>query len=278
MSRPAFRYLIFAFLVQFLTILACDGGFVTSSPDPTITMPSTIEGLAMALSDPDYAVRSRAAKAIGEMGPDAAPAIPALAQALSDPSPEMRLFTAEAFSKIGPAAEPALPEIMKALSSDERDQEGPFLVITVGNIGSAAEPAVPLLIDILKYENDDFTRSLAAESLGKIGDPRALTALMEELDSKGGDIFDVRESAIRAVARFDGRARSAIPTLVKLLDDENSYVSEQSACAIAKITGESFPDSEGECKFVSTGNGEARIVVAARKWWEQDGQFQSWDN
>lgn len=275
MQRASNQHLFFMSIVILLIFLACQSAG-TLSPDPTATLPFTIEGLAMALSDPSYAVRFRAAKALRDLGPEASPAVPALAQALSDPRYEMRLFAAEALSEIGPAAASALPEIMAALRSNDRDQEGPHLIITLGNIGTEAGPAVPLLIDILENENDDLTRSLATESLGKIGDPKALPVLVRVLEEERGAIFDVREDVIRTVANFGEHARFTIPLLATLLDDENRNVAELSACTIAKITNEPFIDSEGECSFVSAENEEARIVIAARDWWREEGQFQNW--
>ncbi|MCP4362326.1 MAG: HEAT repeat domain-containing protein [Chloroflexi bacterium] len=279
MRRVSVQHLFFTSIVLFLTILACDGRFKTPPPAPTVIIPTTVEELAIALSDPNYAVRSRAAKALGEMGPKSAPAVPALAIALSDPRYEMRLFTAEALSKVGPAAALALPEIITTLRSNNRGQEEPHLIITLGNIGPAAKSAVPLLIEILEHENNDFTRSLAAESLGKINDPEALPTLVKVLEAEKGIIFDVREEAARAVANFDEQARFAVPVLAKLLDDENRYAASLSACAIAKITGEAFPNSEDDCEgFTIAESGESYIVIVAREWWEKEGQFQDWDN
>jgi hypothetical protein len=272
------RHFLFSIVILCATILACDGGFEAMTPGPTVTVPTTVEGLATALFDTNDAVRFQAAQALADMGPEAAPAVPALAQALAGPDSEMRHVAAHALSEVGPAAAPALPEIIAALRSDKRDQEGPALIITLGNIGPPAKPAVPLLIDMLEHEKEDFIRSLIVEALGKIEDPEALPVLFGMLQAEKGVIFDVREDAAWAVGRFGEQARFVVPTLVNLLDDENQYLSGKSACAIAKITGESFPDSEGECSFILTDNGETRIVAAAREWWQKEGQFQDWKN
>ena len=277
MQKASIQHLFLVAITTFIIFLACRPAR-TLPPSPTAILPPTVEELAMALSNPSYSVRLRAAQALKELGPEASPAVPDLAQALSDPGYEMRLFVAWALSEVGPAAAPALPEIMAALRSDKLDQEKSHLIITLGNIGPAAEPAVPLLTEILENEKNDFSRSLAIESLGKIGDPKILPALVQVLEAEGGVIIDVREEAVQAVANFGEQAHFVVPTLAKLLDDENPYVSELSACAIAKITSEPLPDSEDECRFVSTENEEARIVIAAREWWREEGQFQDWDS
>ena len=278
MQRTSVQLWLFVMVTLFLVSLACRATR-TPPPGPTATLPSTVEGLAAALSDPDssYHVRFRAAQALGEMGPNAAPAVPALAQALSDPHPDLRYFVARALSQIGPTAAPALPEVIAALRSDNLDQEKSFLIITLGNIGPPAAPAVPLLIEMMSLEKIDFTRADAAEALGKIGEEEALPVLVKTLESD--ESSHTRWAAAYAIAAFGERARFAAPTLVESLNDEDIYVRGASAYAIAQITGELFPDADRDDGTFRIGdNGEPYIVIAAREWWEEKGQFQDWDS
>jgi HEAT repeat protein len=209
------------------------------------------------------------------MGPSAAPAVPALAQALSDPHPDLRYFVARALSQIGPAAAPALPEVIAALRSNNLDQEKSLLIITLGNIGPPAALAVPLLIEMMSLEKTDFTRADAAEALGKIGDEEGLSSLVRALKTDESD--HVRRAAAYAIAKFGERARFAVPTLVESLNDEDISVRGASAYAIAQITDEPFPYAERDDGTFRIGdNGEPYIVIAAREWWEKEGQFQDW--
>ncbi len=278
MQRISVRYWLLVATSLFVVFLTCRGAG-TLTPGPTATLPSTAEGLAAVLSDPasSYQIRFRATQALGEMGPKAAPAVPALAQALSDPNRDLRHFAARALSQVGPAAAPALPELMAALRSNDLDQEKPFLIITLGNIGLPAAPAVPLLIEKLSVEKSDFRRADAAEALGKIGDEQALPALMRALRTDEGS--HVRRAAAYAIARFGERARFAVPTLVEGLTDEDLNVRGACAYAIARITGEPLPDADrDDGTFRIAENGEPYIVIAAREWWEEEGQFQEWDS
>jgi hypothetical protein len=200
-----------------------------------------------------------------------------LAQALSDPHPDLRHFAARALSQIGPAAAPALPEVMAALRSNNLDQEKSFLIITLGNIGPPAAPAVPLLVEMMSLEKTDLTRADAAEALGKIGDEEGLSSLVRALKTDESD--HVRHAAAYAIAKFGERARLAVPTLVESLNDEDISVRGASAYAIAQITGEPFPDADRhDGTFKIADNGEPYIVIAAREWWEREGRFQDWNS
>ena len=75
---------------------------------------SAVAPLADALADADGSVRLGAAMALDNMGPLAAPAVPALVKALRDPDANVRPWAARALGNIGPAAEAAVPALQKA--------------------------------------------------------------------------------------------------------------------------------------------------------------------
>lgn len=77
--------------------------------------PAAIPALKTALTDADPEVRRQAARALGQMGPEAEPAVPELTQALSDKEATVRLAAAQALGRIGPAAAPAIPALVDAL-------------------------------------------------------------------------------------------------------------------------------------------------------------------
>jgi len=179
------------------------------SPVPTVTLPSSVSGLAEALSDPREGVRFGAAQALADMGPAAAPAVPALIQALSDSSPDVRERSAMALGEIGPAA----------------------------------SPAVPALVQVMYFDSYPHARWSAALALGKIGPSAA----------------------------------SAVPDLVETLDNPDRGLGGRAAWALSKITGNPWPDSEGEGNgFYVSENGKLLIVIAAREWWDKEGQYQDW--
>ena len=72
-------------------------------------------------SDPD--MRRAAAKELGELGPDAADAVPALAAALKDSDKFVRRFAAQSLAKMGDAAKPAREPLAAILKNPAEVRE-----------------------------------------------------------------------------------------------------------------------------------------------------------
>jgi HEAT repeat protein len=127
------------------------------------------------LREPD--VRWEAAQTLGEMGADAAEAIPALLNLL-ETAPTHRpsrtpSFAALALRKMGPAAVPGLVQLLDHASSDARVNAA----IALAGLGDAAAPAVPGLIRMLGAE-DPEEQMAAADTLRALG-PVARAAVPE---------------------------------------------------------------------------------------------------
>ena len=68
------------------------------------------------LEHSDTLTRGVAASTLGRIGPAAKIAVPKLAQALSDPDGQVRLHSAWALAQMGPEAGPALPQLLEQLN------------------------------------------------------------------------------------------------------------------------------------------------------------------
>ena len=77
--------------------------------------------LTAALKDEDASVRAWSAQAIGQIGPDAAPAVLALIALLANSDEGSRISACIALRGIGPAARNALPALRKALEDPSVD-------------------------------------------------------------------------------------------------------------------------------------------------------------
>jgi HEAT repeat protein len=171
--------------------------------------------LAAALNGPD--VRKAAAEALGKIGdPDA---LPALAGALADPDPDVRKAAAEALGEIGdPSAEGPLVGALrdrqwgvrwtaaKALEEIEwtpnTGEAGAAYWAALGKWSECVEigaPAVGPLVEAVKLGPDASTRFHAAESLGEIGDSRAVEPLLGALND---DTLFVRQHVAGALAKI----------------------------------------------------------------------------
>lgn len=201
------------------------------------------------LEDSDLLVRREAARALGNMGPKAAPAIPVLIAALKDrvltrqpidflsgESIENELATA--LGKIGAEAVPLLIEYLDHQNSDVRC----WAAITLGHIGPDAAAAVTKLVDLL---SDPDVRLCAAVALGKIGPASApaVPILKNWLDD-----YSLVGAAVAAIGNIGPDARDASYALAKVhcryADSEKGQVtaiSAEAALALWKIGPSAVP-------------------------------------
>ena len=96
--------------------LAVSSGGYLDPPKPKLNIKTCLPALVTALRDADPRVRTLAAQAVGNIGPDAAPAIPALLDLLKGSDEGSRNTACLGLAGIGPAAKKALPALREALS------------------------------------------------------------------------------------------------------------------------------------------------------------------
>jgi len=184
-----------------------------------------------------------------------------------------------------PAA--TLSELIADLSSDD-----PIVrVVSINALemyGERASAAVPQLRVNLYYEESSEVRRSASVALGKLGilakaASPDLVAVIENDTAPG-----VVVSALNAIGEIDDA--SVIPHLAPVLycDSkfyENRYYNKEScyqlailsAEAISKLSGQHFTDA-GTGIYTFAEDGTPRIVVDARKWWDDVGQFEEWSS
>jgi len=150
----------------------------------------------------------------------------------------VRLSAARAIAAMGEEASSAVPALTANLYYDGPWEMRSSAAYALGQIGSESQPAVPVLIAALLA---DFVhvQSAAASALGRIGD------------------------------------RSAVPALALALQNESPDVAVGAAEAIAILTGQQFPGLGGP-GYELNDEGVPLIVVAAQKWWDQQGRQEPW--
>jgi HEAT repeat protein len=97
----------------FLSVSSGSGYFYP--PKTKLNITSCLPALIVALRDADVRVRNLAAHAVGNIGPDGAPAIPALLALLKESDEGSRISACLGLAGIGPAAKEALPALRGAL-------------------------------------------------------------------------------------------------------------------------------------------------------------------
>jgi RNA polymerase sigma factor (sigma-70 family) len=137
--------------------------------------PKAVPGLIKKLQSDNTFDQALALALLGELGADAAGAVPALVEKLTqDPSNSIRFSAAEALGKIGPPARVAVPTLIRALKED-----------TGGGV-----------------------QQHAATALGLLGDRSALPALKEALESSDSG---VSKAAGEALKRLEEAAKKPRP-------------------------------------------------------------------
>jgi hypothetical protein len=178
-----------------------------------------------------------------------------------------------------PTAPTTLPEAIEGLSSYSAETRI-TAIYSLPRFGEEAVIAVPLLIQNLQYETTSDVREAAAIILGEFG-LDARSAVPELINVLQNDVsVNVRSAAAEALGQIGDSA--AIPTLVDILYEKetqgltNPELSINSARSIALITGQNFPDVDGEHGYQLNEQNVPLIVIAAQEWWETEGKFQKW--
>jgi HEAT repeat protein len=185
-----------------------------------------LEPLIYALSDTDGDVRKHAARALGEL--DDEMAVDALIEALSDRDWPVRKNAATSLGRIGD--ERALKPLLNALNDDDIDVRRHAIGALVKMKSKAVKPLLKKL-----YDPDWQTRAIAAESLGRIGNKKAVQPLIKALSD--GRFRDenryVRGKAAEALGRIGDK--SAVKYLEGALDEKYIFVRKRAQEALDLI-------------------------------------------
>lgn len=192
-----------------------------------------IQPLIIALDDNAYIVRRNVAFALGLIGESASPAVPKLIELLKDPNWSVRVNSAFALGAIGESSAPAIPFLINALD-DPNWEVSVNAIKALGQIGPASVIAVPALSSALKSENA-LIRINAATALSEIGEV-GIPSLIEAFKSENDVV--VRRTIAFAFGRMGRSAKIVIPILKEKLNDPELSVRVAVAGAISLIQTE----------------------------------------
>lgn len=202
--------------------------------------------------------RLRAAVALAEIGDESA--APALMRHLDDREPEIRIQAARGLGRIRwtPAIDPIVwrfhietpwvrarfsdtlvgfgtvatwPLIAYIRINHRFESKGPVMALrTLAQIQD--QQAVTPLLSILEESEDLEVEIAAIETLGELGNPEALLALLSRLDSERSEL---RAKAAAALGWLG--EPNALQSLRRMLSDGDWWVRRASAGAIARLAG-----------------------------------------
>jgi HEAT repeat protein len=173
------------------------------------------------------------------LGPAANGALPELISMLGDRAPEVRAFAAFAIGTIGPDAAPAIPALQRlitnSLSANVQGQwkgeDRGLAAYALGSMGPAAQRAVPQ-IELLRKDSDLFVRSAAEAAFVKIAG-NGLATILESL--KDPSDWTNWFFAASATTFLGTNGAQAIPLLVEALQHTNAAVRDTALNSLSAI-------------------------------------------
>ncbi len=191
------------------------GGGDNKRPQGQAATPEQLKTLIGQLNQGNDTQKIAAVTALADLGPAAAPAVPALVKLFTVRDEYLRLNAAVALGKVGKAAVPALTIALTVNDADVRY----YALSALGWVGADGRAATKAVIDCLADKNEGVRRK-AAYALGKFAaEPDdTVAALVKLLGDPNGD---VRLAVGDALAKFGAKA---VPTLLRALDDKDIAV------------------------------------------------------
>jgi HEAT repeat protein len=192
---------------------------------------SIVPQLIARLDPSDDAQYRAACVALGELGPQAKPALRRLTLLIVDP--QVPLGPAlHAVQHIGPDAWPAVSAIMERMD-DESFHHQYFCCRALGAIGRQAEPSIPKLLQMLET-GVAHVRRHAAIALGQIGigSPEVVHGLVGALSDK---LAPVRKEAIVSLGRLGRPGTPGVPRLREIAENPKGSSQADAAWALWKI-------------------------------------------
>jgi bilin biosynthesis protein len=162
----------------------------------------TIAQLMAALGEEDVVYRRAAVKTLGAIGMDAIPAV--TEQMLHSENDTVRASCTKAMAQIAVSHPNTTfpPEGIEALRQAMADSYPVVQIASVMSLGEIGMPAVDTLLTALKTTDNVAIALTIANTLGSIGDPRAVDVLRELIADESVDSY-VRETAQSALPRLE---------------------------------------------------------------------------
>ena len=192
---------------------------------------TAVPALVEKLKDPEVAVRVAAAKALWQLEHRAEAVVPVLVQALEDPT--VRWHASFVLGEIGPEAAGAVPALVRVLQRERVPRAlraPPSSAIALGQIG---RPAVPELIRCL-HDERPVVRTAAAIALGLMG-RAAETAIPALLQLLTDHDQEVRQASVLSLGAIGSKNPELVPALVKMMSDDDVFLRGTAAAVLQKL-------------------------------------------
>ncbi len=163
---------------------------------------NTIPKLMAALAEEDVVYRRAAVKTLGVIGVETVPVV--VEQMLNHENDTVRASCAKAMAQIA-VSHPNEPFPIEGINGLRQAMADPYPVVQIASVmslGEVGSPAVDTLLEVLKTTDNVAIALTIANTLGSIGDPRAVAVLRDLIDDDTVDSY-VRETAQSALPRLE---------------------------------------------------------------------------
>ncbi len=201
---------------------------------------------------------SFAMTALGNIGADAALAVPLIAKAMREP--HTLSAAASALRKLGPKAKAAVPELIKMLEDEDRALNQSAARV-LASVGPAARAAIPALINCLKKKNDPWGQVSLCTSLTAL-DPQSKEAIAALIELTSHKDVEIQSAAHYTLIKMGQDKELHLPPLVDALEDANPYVRLNAAAYLGKLGTAANKASLSLQKALKDDDPEVRVEAA----------------
>ncbi len=214
-----------------------------------------VAALAATLSEPATRRPSTAIRALGLIGPRAAPAAPELARLVATGGPSAG-EAASALCAMGPAAAAVVPVLARTLAGDDHRLRL-LAANTLRFLGCDSPDDADRLLPALG-DSDSALRELAALALG--GCPAAETTIGPLAERLADSDSRVRLAAAESLGRIGPLAAAASSSLRGSTDDENERVRAQAVRSLQRVDPQALVEVSD--RLVSDPSADVRLELA----------------
>ena len=212
-----------------------------------------VDSLIAVLDDPDVLVRINAVRALGEIGD--AKAAPALVPLAGDPSPAVREAVTQSF---GALRDPVAVATLRTLLDDADDGVRISAARALGTI--PGEAAMSALVDVGLRDEDESVRQQVVRVVSEHGEHDAIARLERMLEAGSSTESD---RAVAARTLGDLGCPSSVPALIEALGDPDVEVRSIVAHSLGRIGADDPRALEAlAARFAREGHGIVKIDLA----------------
>ena len=181
------------------------------------------------LKDPAAQKRQQAAGALARSGPAAKAAVTPLTEALEDSDDYVRMYAAEALGQIGSEAAAAVPALVLVMQKDSYGGARSQAAWALGHIGAGARSAVPALVEAL---SEKTLVESAAGALDKLGEGAAAAQRLTSVVKDKAAPPEKRAAALMGLKKA-GDHKAAIALMISIVEDKAAVAELRKAATLA---------------------------------------------